>query len=601
MRIDAGFAVALFLGASLGSPTRRTPVRERGASAPGYVLFSPLLSTVTYLIDKKGRVVHTWDSDFPPGASVHLLDDGRLLRPARDADLPFFSGGGQGGRIQEFTWEGKLVWDLVLGTRERMPHHDVAPTPDGNVLALVWERKSREEAIRAGNRPELVTGVGLWPDAVLEIAPEPPTGGRIVWEWHVWDHLVQDQDPARPGYGDPSAHPERVDINVGEPPRGLTDEALERLKALGYVLRGASPAELRADFLHTNSIAYNPSLAQIALSVSRLGELWVIDHGTTTEEAAGRAGGRAGRGGDLLYRWGNPRVYGRGRAADRQLFGQHDVRWIPPGLPGAGNLMAFDNGDERPGAAYSAVVEITPPLERGGRYSILPGSAFGPARPSWAYTAPDRRSFFAAFLSSAHRLANGNTFVCSGPAGRIFEVTRGGEIVWEYENPFSGDAPNPAADPPRSVFRATIVPPDHPALAGRSLAPLDPQPPLVDSQGPRRPRRRPRMGRRKPSPPRQPRPSKKGWDYRPPAKPKPPRGPTPSRPRDRLSRMACAGAASARSACAIRWTNAASPRDENIERTQWFAGLARPLARQVPIANPTKSEGSRQLDRPLGG
>ena len=468
-RISYGIVVASLVGTSLCPTRERAGLRGSGAS-PGYVLFSPLLSGVTYLIDTSGRVVHIWQSEFAPGASVHLLGNGHLLRPARDPELPFFTGGGQGGRIQELTWNGELVWDFVVGSRERMPHHDVAPLPNGNVLAIVWERRTLEEAIRAGRRPELVTEEGLWPDGVLEIAPRPPSGGEIVWEWHVWDHLVQDWDPARSNHGQVAAHPELVDINGVPPPPRLTDEALERLRSFGYVLRGAPAPDLRADFLHTNSIAYNPALDQIALSVSRLDELWVIDHGTTTAEAAGHFGGRAGRGGDLLYRWGNPRAYGRGSEKDRQLHGQHDVRWIPADCPGAGNLMAFDNGSDRPGPDYSAVVEISPPLARDGTYSLPPGAPFGPARPTWTYTAADRRSFFADFLSGAHRLSNGNTFVTSGPSGHFFEVTPEGDTVWEYHNPFSGDAPNPAGDPPHSVFRASHFPRDHPALAGRDLA-----------------------------------------------------------------------------------------------------------------------------------
>jgi hypothetical protein len=197
--------VAACLVALVLWPTRERAGLRGSGSTPGYVLFSPLLSGTTYLVDTSGRVVHTWWSEFAPGASVHLLENGHLLRPARDPRLPFFTGGGQGGRIQEFTWDGDLVWDFVLGTRERMPHHDVAPLPNGNVLAIAWERKSREEAIRAGRRPERIGDEGLWPDAILEIAPRPPSGGEIVWEWHVWDHLVQEQDPARSNYGEVAA------------------------------------------------------------------------------------------------------------------------------------------------------------------------------------------------------------------------------------------------------------------------------------------------------------------------------------------------------------------------------------------------------------
>ena len=104
------------------------------------------------------------------------------------------------------------------------------------------------------------------------------------------------------------------------------------------------------------------------------------------------------------------------------------------------------------------------------------GSRFGPEEPVWEYPAAAAGSFFAEFISGAQRLTSGNTLVCDGPRGRFFEVTPEGTTVWEYQNPFSGDAPNPNGDPRFSVFWAAHVPADHPGLDGRALAPLDPQP-----------------------------------------------------------------------------------------------------------------------------
>ena len=391
--------------------------------SPGYVLFTPLLSTSTYLINERGQVVHIWRSRYPPGTSVALLENGHLLRSGREPDGTI-RGPGQGGRIQEFTWEGDLVWDWVAASDQRMPHHDFQPLPNGNILLIVWERKGRDEALRAGRRPDAVGRAGLWPDSVLEVRPSGQRGGTVVWEWHSWDHLIQDRDSRAPGYGLVPDHPELIDINGNVEREPLTDEQVERFRALGYISGETASGDLDPDFMHTNAIAFHPQLNQIALSVTNFNELWIIDHGTTTAEASGHAGGRSGRGGDLLYRWGNARVYGRGRLPERYFYGLHDVRWIPPGYPGGGHLMAFNNGSGRRGADYSTVVEIEPPVRANGTYALEPGRPFAPSAPCWEYPAKGRSRIYADFLSSAHRLPNGNTFICLGPQGRFLEVTR---------------------------------------------------------------------------------------------------------------------------------------------------------------------------------
>ena len=448
----------------------------RGASvvrppvSPGYVLFTPLLSGTTYLVDRSGAVVHRWESDFAAGLTVFLLDDGHLLRACRRDGPADFLAGGDGGRIQEFDWDGRLVWEWVAREKDPLPHHDIAPLPSGNVLVIAWEKKSREEAIRAGRDPDRVDPGGLRPDGLYEIQPVRPRGGRVVWEWHAWDHLIQDRDRRRDNHGDVSAHPELINVNAGRR-EGFTDEAVRRLRALGYLGGGGRKDDALADFMHTNSVAYEPRLDEIALCVWGYDEIWIIDHATTTQEAASHEGGRRGKGGDLLYRWGNPRGYRRGSAAERRLFGPHDARFVPEGRPGAGNLTIFDNGQGRPGRDDSSVLEIRPPRDASGCYVIAAGRPFGPESPVGAYSAKDG-SFRAAYLSGAERLADGHTLVTDGPAGRVFEVTAAGEVVWEFVNSHSGHAPNPHGDPPRSIFRAAFIASDHPALSGRVLEPL---------------------------------------------------------------------------------------------------------------------------------
>ncbi|MDP6580000.1 MAG: hypothetical protein QF681_05025 [Vicinamibacterales bacterium] len=188
----------------------------------------------------------------------------------------------------------------------------------------------------------------------------------------------------------------------------------------------------------------------------------------------------------MLYRWGNPSSYGRGGDAEQRTFAQHDVRWIPPGLPGAGHLLVFSNNVPGPEAPHSEVLEIAPEIDDAGRYVLTGADPFGPADPTWSYVAPDQASFHSPFISGAHRLPDGHTLITSGAQGRFFEVTPEGEIVWEYWSRTSGDVrmpdgslPHPVEQFPYAVFRATKILPDHPALQGRELMPLDPQPSIV--------------------------------------------------------------------------------------------------------------------------
>jgi hypothetical protein len=433
---------------------KRGLILDTGAAFEGYTLFAPLNSTTTYLVDIRGQLVHSWPSKYEPGQAAYLLEDGSVLRAAREPGNRHFGGGGIGGRLERIALDGQVVWEFVYADENHCQHHDIKPMPNGHVLLIAWEKKTREQVLAAGRDPEQSTGRELWPDCVIEVEPQGTSGGKIVWEWHVWDHLVQDVDESKPNYGVVADHPELVDLNYRRRTPHETPEEMRRLRSLGYV-GGAEPADLerddgrpppfgpgpggfdmRADWCHTNSIDYNAKLDQIALSLLDFNEIWIIDHSTSTREAAGHGGGRYGKGGDLLYRWGNPRAYGAGGPEDQTLFAQHDVRWIPEGSPGAGHLMVFNNGPGRPDGPYSSVVEIAPPIDSAGRYRLEGGRAFEPLRPCWEYTAANKDEFFASHISGAERLGNGNTLICSGEEGRVFEVNREGKTVWEYINPY---------------------------------------------------------------------------------------------------------------------------------------------------------------------
>lgn len=410
----------------------------------GYTLFSPLRSKMTHLIDMDGRVVHDWESEHAPANSAYLLANGNLLRPSKVlGNKVFGSRGPSGGRVELFDWDGNRLWNFVYSNEWHHQHHDVEPLPNGNVLILAWERKTSADVIAAGRTPRATPGNGLFPDIIVEVKRTGPTSGDIIWEWHAWDHLVQDFDQKKANYGDIAAHPELFDVNLNGRPR--------------------------SDWMHSNGMDYNPELDQIVISSRSFNEFFVIDHSTTTEEAAGHTGGRAGRGGDILYRWGNPVNYRAGGADDQKLFYQHDARWVRAGFRGQGNITVFNNVHRGSDGEWSSVDEIAPPINGNGSYRFVSGSAFEPSDFVWTYSASMKSDFFSSFISGAERLQNGNTLICSGAEGIFFEVTADGKTVWEYRNPF--EEPPRGPEGPYSVFRVVRYAPDFPGLVGRNLEP----------------------------------------------------------------------------------------------------------------------------------
>jgi hypothetical protein len=415
------------------------------ASFTGYTLFAPMSSTTTYLLDNYGRSVHTWEDTNRPANSVYLLENGNLLRTTH-----LFGTRGAGGGVTIFDWDGAVLWDYVYFNENHLQHHDIEPLPNGNVLILAWEHISAADAIAAGRDPALLDSAYLSPEHIVEVEPTGLRTGNIVWEWHLLDHLIQDFDSTKENYGDVTGHPELVNIN--------------------FALNG------HPDWIHANAIDYNPDLDQIVISCHHLNEIWIIDHSTTTAEAAGHSGGSGGRGGDILYRWGNPQVYRAGTEADQKLFGQHDAHWIEPGLSGEGNIMIYNNGRGRPEGNYSTINEIITPLDGKGNYPRLTrGTAYGPTDAVWSYVADPPTSLYSNILSGAQRLPNGNTLICLGRPGRFLEITPVEEIVWEYINPVTANGPLAQGDtlPPGSnfVFRATRYAPDYPGFRGHSLLP----------------------------------------------------------------------------------------------------------------------------------
>lgn len=359
-----------------GLGVQRGLIKNDPGTMDGYILYAVPTSPLVYLINRKGEVVHQWKGSYAAMASVaYLQDDGSIIENAVDPDFPVFAGGGEAGRIEKISWDNKLLWDFEYATEQYLHHHDFSVMPNGHILAIAWEAKTAKEVLDAGRKPELIPKAGLWPDKIVEIEPLDKWHGKVVWEWHIWDHIIQDRDAQKPNFGNPADHPERMDVNVGEPlPPLMTEDSMETAKKQGKIMwRNQTPENMGSDIYHFNAIKYNPDLDQIVFSSPHISEIFIIDHSTTTAEAAGHKGGRWGKGGDFLYRWGNPQNYKRGDSSNEVLFGQHDVRWIEKGMPGEGHLTLFNNNHYKSALDsinYSEVMEIQPPTDAKGNYYL---------------------------------------------------------------------------------------------------------------------------------------------------------------------------------------------------------------------------------------
>lgn len=364
----------------------------------GYNFYPRSNQTQTYLTDLSNATVRTWTASRNGGYCAYLLDNGHILRSAVHNN-PTFNGGGGQGYVQEYDWNNTLVWEYLYSNTQHRAHHDLEKLPNGNVLVIAWEYKSGTEAMQAG----LNRNAALWPEHLVEIEPSGSNGGTIVWEWHAWDHLIQDYSASRDNYGVIADHPELIDINlaVAGGPGGGTD------------------------WMHFNGVNYNPERDEIVISSHELDEIYVIDHSTTTEEAASHSGGNRGRGGDILYRWGKPSNYDAPGAAVINVV--HCANWIAAGLPGEGHILAFNN---REGTNASHIIELIPPRDENGNYIWTPGTAYGPATPDWEYSAT---GFYANHLGWCQRQPNGNTVISESTSGYLFEVNSVGEVQWFFQ------------------------------------------------------------------------------------------------------------------------------------------------------------------------
>jgi len=356
-----------------------------------YTLYSTTGSANAYLIDTNGTTYHTWTfgSSSHTGYSTYMMPGGTLVRSVSHTGNSF-TGGGMTGEVQKVDWNGNVIWDYVYSTTQYCMHHDICPMPNGNVMLISYELKTAAQATAAGSS----SAITMWPDKVVEVEPTGATTGNIVWEWHVWDHLVQNVDSTRANYYTSIIdHPELLNINY----------------------------QTQKDWMHMNGIDYNPLLDQIVVSSHNMDEMYVIDHSTTTAEAAGHTGGKSGKGGDFLYRWGNPASYQATGSTDFNVV--HDAHWVPLDCPRAGFLVGYNNNGIS--NSQSCVDMINPPYD-GYNYLHTAGTAYAPAVYDFRHACNGHNGN----MGNSQQLPNGNMIVCVAQSGYIYEIDSNQTILW---------------------------------------------------------------------------------------------------------------------------------------------------------------------------
>ncbi len=430
-------ASALLFAAPSVYPTGTTRY-DPGLAWNGFTVLSPLGTQAAIVIDMNGNIVKQWDGyNSSAGGPVRILPGGVVIgaagaNPPRQESLELVA--------RDF--DGKVLWRFdhneqietrdhgkVWGLRQ---HHDwqrpdfpagyyapgVAPAAAGGRTLILTHTNHV--------RPNVAPGATLEDDRLLELSPE----GKLTWEWLVSDHIDEFH---------------------------FNDEAR---KAIASASAG-TPAGRAFDWFHMNSATYVGPNHWYDEGDQRFAPDNVIISSRQASLVAIVA-----RNGSIVWQIGPDFSVSPELRAIRQIIGQHHAHLIPKGLPGAGNLMVFDNG------GASGYGRPSPVALDGQNIFARPTSRVLEIDPVslklvWSYTAP---AFFATNISSAQRLPNGNTLITEGPDGRLFEVTKEGAIVWEYVFPqFSG------ARATNSVYRAYRVPYDWiPQLPRPSQKPVTP-------------------------------------------------------------------------------------------------------------------------------
>ena len=384
----------------------------------------------SHLIDMNGNEVRQWPYiGFPSEILDPNVTNGKLghiLVQLKNGE-GVWSGIFNNKIIGELDWDGNIVWQYGKETpgNEARQNHDWNRLPNGNTLIV-------------RTVDHVVPAVSIKPiddQTINEITPD----GKIVWSWNAGEHLAE--------FGITAEGISLLQKSYADGSHGhgfLTINDMQPIGSNKWFEAGDSRFDPENIVIDSREVSF------IAIIEKKSGKIvWRVGPDFSAETQS------SGGGPNFSKAALRPTLSTKIPRPVDQISGQHDAHIIPKGLPGAGNLLVFDN--EGPSGYPST------------RLSTQNGSRILEINPVtkeivWQYSALDSNQpvwdFYSSFISSARRLPNGNTLIDEGMNGRIFQVTKAGEIVWEYVSPYFTNAPLGGTQTIYTnwVFRAQPVP-----------------------------------------------------------------------------------------------------------------------------------------------
>jgi hypothetical protein len=340
---------------------QKLTVSQQDKIFAGVTLYPEEGSAQIKLLDIDGRILNTWNID---ADRARLLPSGNILVihgtkwGIKQNQLPWRK---LRKFVREYDWQGKIVWEYEA---EDIAHHDIRRLNNGNTLFIKRTIVPEEYQLRIIDPVRRMNK--LRGDSIIEVDYK----GQTIWEWHAHEHL---------------------DLNIPGS-AGIAD-----------LTKSNGPKFRMHDWTHLNSVSAIPKNKWYVAGDTRFKPSNILIHARNWSKSM------------IIDRETKKVIWEYSGDYQGGISGGHESHMIEEGLPGAGNILIFDNGRVTH-HKNSIIIEVNPTTKQ-----VV-----------WSYE--DGKNFYSAAAGSVQRLPNGNTLISEDRKGRTFEVTPKGEIVWQLNN-----------------------------------------------------------------------------------------------------------------------------------------------------------------------